>query len=262
MTLTQKQLDARKGKLTASRVAVLMNGDREGIMRLYREMIGKLPEEDLSDVWPVQLGAVTEKLNLDWYERKSRHLLTRRGEVWTHSAFEWAAATLDGWDEELKCPVECKHTGGHEPMEIVIDRYQPQMQWQMYVTNAQQCALSVIMGGREPIIDYVPRAEPYIAEMFRRAGSFMMCVDLRTPPVEIAPVPPPIEPHAVVNMTSNNAWSDAAYNWMDNQTAAEVFEDAKKILKSLVPPEAVRCFGHGIKVTRDRAGRLHIREEG
>src|SRR4029077_7712576 len=87
--LSPAQIEARKGKLTASRVAALMTGDAEKILRLYREMIGEAVEEDLSDVWAVQLGAATESLNLDWYEMR-RNPLSRRGEVVVHPRHDWA----------------------------------------------------------------------------------------------------------------------------------------------------------------------------
>src|SRR5262245_43762424 len=128
--LTPTQIEARKGKLTASRIACLMTGDASAIIKLYREMIGEEQEADLSQVWPVQLGATTEGLNLDWYEMK-RNPLSRRGEVVVHPRYDWAACTLDAWDDTLCCPVEAKHVGGREPFEVVVDRYQPQMQWLM-----------------------------------------------------------------------------------------------------------------------------------
>ena len=61
-------------------------------------------------------------------------------------------ATLDGWIDVLECPIECKHDGGREPLEVIVERYQPQMQWQMECTGADQCALSVIMGASEPVV--------------------------------------------------------------------------------------------------------------
>src|SRR5262245_47111930 len=98
--LTAAQVEARKGKLTASRVAVLMNGDAEGIMRLYQEMRGELAEEDLSGVWPVRLGEATEALNIEWCERKGLKV-SGQGAVIQSSKLEFAAATLDGWIESL-----------------------------------------------------------------------------------------------------------------------------------------------------------------
>jgi len=263
LTLTAEQTAQRKGKLTASRVAVLMKGDREGILRLYKEMIGEEVEENLDDVWAVQLGSVTEKLNLDWYERKmgETYLLEKRGEVVVHQKYEWAAATLDGWDIVIECPVECKHVGGREPLEVIIDRYQPQMQWQMMVTGADTCALSVIMGANEPIVEYVEASPLYQDEMLKRAEYFMMCVDLRKPPVTLDPVAPPVEPTKVINMTGNEAWTRAAERWIQTHGAAETAKDAEKVLKSLMPAEAKKAFGCGCRITRDRAGRMSLRED-
>ena len=84
-----------------------MTGDADKIMRLYREMIGEELPEDLSHVWPVRLGEATEQLQLDWYDMKGG-VVIRRGEVVTHPKLAWAAATLDGWDQDLGCPIECK----------------------------------------------------------------------------------------------------------------------------------------------------------
>jgi hypothetical protein len=36
--------------------------------------------------------------------------------------------------------------------------------------------------------------------------------------------------------------------------------DAAKVLKSLVPPDARKAFGYDVQITRDRAGRLSLRE--
>jgi predicted phage-related endonuclease len=181
--LSQTQREARKGRLTASRVACLMEGDVNKIDRLYREMIGEAEPEDLSHVWAVRLGEVTEQLQLNWFEQKNGTLVTRRGEVVIHPQISWATCTLDGWCPDLNCPIECKHTGGREPFDpVIIDRYQPQIQWQMLVTNATQCALSVIMGANQPIVEFIERRNPYIAEMVLRGKQFMDCVTFGRPP--------------------------------------------------------------------------------
>jgi predicted phage-related endonuclease len=259
MSLTAEQLARREGKLTASRITVLMKGDAVGILQLYREMIGEAVEENLDDVWPVQLGAATEKLNLDWYEKKNKHTINNRGTVSVSEKYPWAAATLDGWIMDLHCPIEAKNVGGREPLEIIIDRYQPQMQWQMMVTGAKQCALSVIMGANEPIVEYLERSQPYIDQMVDRGDYFMMCVSLRKPPVELAPVAPPVEANAEINMTGNATWSASAERWLQTYGAAQTAKDAEKVLKSLMPAVAKRCFGHGVRISRDRAGRLSLR---
>jgi predicted phage-related endonuclease len=259
--LTAEQIKAREGKLTASRVACLMTGDKEALLRLYREMIGEAQPEDLSKVWPVRLGETTEKLQLDWYEQKNAHAVIQRGCVMVHPVMTWAAATLDGWIFDLNCPIEAKHVGGREPFEVIIDRYQPQKQWTMFVTGAPQCALSVIMGASEPIVEFIPRDDAYIEEMVKRGEMFMRHVADKTPPVALDPVAPPADAKKTYDMTGQNAWASSSFVWIETKPAADRCRDAEKILKSLVPADAKKCFGHGTQITRDRAGRLSLREQ-
>jgi len=261
--LTKTQLEARQGKLTASRIAPLMTGDAEKIMRLYQEFIGEAVEEDLSRVWAVRLGEATEALQLAWYEEKNHVILTRRGLLVTHALHDWAACTLDAWDPVLGCPIECKHVGGHEPHEIIAARYQPQMHWQMWITGATRCLLSVIRGADAPIVDAIERDEDYTKEMVKRAQHFMMCVALREPPVEIAPAAPPplVPPDKIINMTGNNMWAGAAGVFLETRNFAQDYDEAKTTLKSLMPEDAKICFGHGIRILRDRRGALHVKED-
>jgi predicted phage-related endonuclease len=259
--LTAEQLEKRKNKLTASRVACLMRGDKYEIDRLYQEMIGEQQPEDLRHVWPVRLGEATEQLNLDWFEEKNRLEVTLRGEVQVHVEHTWAACTLDGWVTHTREPIEAKHVGGREPLEIVIERYQPQMQWIMFVTEAKNCILSVIMGASEPIVEIIERDDAYIEEMFKRGKQFMWHVENRVPPVELEPVPPPVDATKVYDMTSNNQWMSSAFEWLETVDEAAANKDAEKILKSLVPTDAKKCNGGGVMITRNRAGALSLRKQ-
>lgn len=257
--LSPEQLKQRAGKLTASRVAVLMTGDAAGILRLWEEMTGQTQPEDLSGVWAVRLGETTEQLNLEWYERNGNPV-TRRGEVVQHWRIDWAACTLDGWDAVLKCPIETKHCGGREPIEVIIDRYWPQMAWQMECTGADQCALSVIMGANAPVIEYVDRDDDYIDEMLTRGAQFMQHVWSKTPPIVLDPVPPPADATKIIDMAGNNEWASSAFVWIEAKPHADRCKDAEKILKSLVGADVKKAHGHGVQITRDRAGRLSLRE--
>ena len=258
--LTAEQLQARKGKLTASRVAALMTGDVEKIMRLYKEMVGEEVEEDLSHVWPVRLGEATEQLNLDWLEG-SGVKLSRRGEVVVHPKYDWAAATIDAWCNELQCPVEAKHVGGREPLEVIIDRYQPQMQWQMEIAGARQCMITVIMGANPPIVETIERDDSYIAEMLKRGKQFMDCVAAKHPPVVLPAVPAPADASKVYDFSAINSWCSHAADWLDSKDAGKRADDASKILKGMTPADAKKVFGAGVRITRDRAGRLSLRED-
>src|SRR5262249_10314083 len=250
---------ARKGKLTASRIACLIEGDRDAIHRLWLEMTGEVPEEDLSDVWPVQLGEATEELQLRWYGRETAQAVTRRGEGGPRGSVPGPACTLDGWDGALACPIEAKHTGGFEPVEVIIDRYQPQCHWQMECTRAKQCALSIIRGAAEPIVEYLDFDQDYADELVKRGAQFMEHVERRTPPVDMPVIPAPVDATRLIDMSGNNRWASSAAAWLATKPAHDQCRDASEILKSIMPAEAKKCFGHGVQITRDRAGRLSLR---
>lgn len=258
--LSPEQIASREGKLTASRVACLMTGDNEKILNLWRELIGDpafIPD-DLSDVWPVQLGSVTETLNLDWYAKKKAPV-TRRGEVVLHQSNPYFACTLDGWDEALPGPVEAKHVGGREPLAKVIERYMPQLHWQMIVANARKCALTVIEGANEPIVEIIEFDEAYGNELLRRAEAFIDCVRTLTPPVAIAPIAAPVKAEKTYDMREDNEFCDDAVTWLENYEAGKKASAAEKRLKAKVPVDAKRCHAAGIEITRDRAGRLSLK---
>lgn len=260
--LSPDQLEARDGKLTASRVACLMTGDAEKIMNLWRELVGDptFTPEDLSDVWAVQLGSWTEPFNLDWYEKRTGRALDSRGKVVVHPHFEWAAATLDAWDPILYAPVECKHVGGFEPTAKILERYAPQAHWQMMVTGATQCVFSIIEGAREPIIEIVNLDKDYAAELLERANAFMLCVKTMTPPVALAPVAAPVKAEKTYDMTGSNQWGSEAVTWITTRQPAKDFAASEKAIKALIPADAAKCFGHGITASRNKAGSLSIRE--
>jgi predicted phage-related endonuclease len=259
--LTAAQHKARDGKLTASRVACLMTGDQAKILNLWREMVGDpaAVTEDLSGVWPVQLGSTTETLNLDWYARKTGRPVTRRGEVAVHPYYPWAACTLDGWDDELRCPIEAKHVGGREPLSKVIDRYQSQLHWQMLVTGARRATLSVIEGANEPVCETIQYDDAYGDELWRRAEAFWACVEELRPPFSVPPVPPPVIAERIVDMSTSNSWCDSAATWLANLPAKKLAVAAEAALKALVEDDVAKCHGAGVTISRNRAGSLSLR---
>lgn len=261
MTLTDAQRKARDGKLTASRVGVLMTGDDAAVLNLWREMVGDPAwvEDDLSAVWPVQLGSHTETLNLDWYERKTGHAL-ERGRSVTSPDLPWAAATLDGWDIAERMCVEAKHVNNWANIDDVIARYQPQLHWQMYVTQTERAALSVIIGASEPVIEIIQRDLGYMRELVSRAAAFWDCVTTLTPPVALPSFSAPVIPVREVEMQGSNEWASLAADWTTNKVAAKAFEASAKGIKAMVEPDVVRAFGHGIEAKRSRNGAITIKE--
>lgn len=259
MALTAEQLKAREGKLTASRVACLMEGDEAKILNLWRELVGDpaFVPEDYTQVWPVRLGSATEDLHLEWIERK-RGKVSRRGDVALHKDHDWAAATLDGWLDSHQCPVECKHVGGFEKLETVIQRYMPQCHWQMLVTGSPQCLFSVIEGAREPVSEFIVLDKQYGDELMARATTFMKYVRSLTPPVDLPEILAPVKAIKEYDYSTNNAFVSAAADWLTNKAAAKAFDDATVTIKDLCPRDAIKVHGGGVVVNRDRANRLKI----
>jgi hypothetical protein len=260
--LSEAQRLAREGKLTASRIACLMTGDKAKIMQLWRELCGdpSYVEEDLSEIWAVQLGTTTEQLNLDWYQRTKGRSLSRRGEVVLHPDYDWAASTIDGFDAVLPGPVEAKHTSGFEKFDIVLQRYQPQIHWQMECTQTKLCAFSVIEGGRQPRVEIVPYNKAYADELMARALRLMQHVWNMTEPVVLEPMEiRKIDPLINYNFTGNNAWATAADDWLNHRDAAVKHEEAEAKLRELIPNDARTVTGYSIVAKRDRANRISIR---
>lgn len=259
--LTEAQRLARQGKLTASRVAPLMTGDKEKIMEVWRELCGdpSYKEPDLSEIWAVQLGSTTEGLNLDWYEKLYRPV-SRRGEVVQHPNYNWAAATLDGFDVILPGPVEAKHTSGFEKYDVVLQRYMAQLHWQMECTQTRKCAFSVIQGGRQPTVEIIDYDKTYADELMARALRLMEAVWSLTPPVELPPVslarPSVLRDY---NFTGDNRWASAASEWLSHREAAKACKDAEAKIREIFPNDAATATGYGVIVRRDKANRVSVR---
>jgi predicted phage-related endonuclease len=261
VALTDAQKLARAGKLTASRVAPLMVGDKAKIIAVWRELCGdpSYEEESLDDIWVVQLGSLTESLNLDWYEKTTSKILTRRGEVVLHPDYDWAAATLDGFDGSIPGPVECKHVSGFEKFDTVLQRYQPQLHWQMEVTQTRKCAFSVIEGGRQPRVEIIDYNKEYADELMARALRLMEHVWNMTQPVELKPIELKRVSRLIdYNFTGNNSWAAAANDWLLHKEAAKNFDSAEKALRELIPNDAASVTGYGIYAKRDKANRVKV----
>ena len=99
------------------------------------------------------------------------------------------------------------------------------------------------------------------AELLKRAHQFWDFVKRDVEPIILPPAPPPISDWKEYNMTGNDRWRRFAEQWRQTRGAASSCEEASKILKSMVPADAKKCFGDGVVITRDRAGRQFLRAD-
>lgn len=272
--LSPEDIAARKDFIGGSEIRILVDGDPQEINQLWRVKTGRDRPEDLSDLFHVQLGNATEPFNLAWIEKRmTAHLkrwsvVTRGGQRVHHERHAWAAMTLDGWLDDYfgeSRVVQCKHVNGFSKIDNVVDRYQPQGQWEAGVSGADGTILSVIIGTNEPEYRDLQFDPSYFGELMERAERFMACVKNDVAPTGVAPMTlaPKAAPKAIRvgerDMTGDNAWADAAGRWLQNKDAVASFKAAEKDIKELVPKDVQRTFGHGIEVVANKAGALSIK---
>src|ERR1700723_3220377 len=99
-----EQSMGQNGEIAASRrhfiggsdARIIMGSDETALRRLWQEKRGELEPEDLSGNLLVQLGAVTEDLNRNWYEAQTGQVITDVQKHVCHPTIHWMAATMDG----------------------------------------------------------------------------------------------------------------------------------------------------------------------
>lgn len=100
MALSDEQKAFRRQGIGGSDANIIMGGDREKILRLWREKRGEIEPEDLSDVLPVQMGVWTEPFNIMWFEKQTGKTVTGNGEQRKSEEYPWMLCTLDGECDE------------------------------------------------------------------------------------------------------------------------------------------------------------------
>jgi hypothetical protein len=241
-----------------------MSGDESEILREWQRLVGDpaWEPEDLDDSWPVQFGSYIEEFALNWHERKSRCELTRRGEVISHPDRPWFCATLDGFRaDDGGTVIDVKAIGGWRKIPDVIGFYTPQLIGQAACTGAERAALLIVHGGSEPTEHAVEWDANYENMLWERVAAFWHCVETLNPPIPQTPAPAPIAPVKTYDMSTDNLWCVESGIWLENRVAARKFQAAEKELKGLVPLDAIRAFGAGVEIRRNKAGSLALREQ-
>jgi predicted phage-related endonuclease len=253
MSLSPEALAERKLGIGGSDAAKICSGDW---YNLWLDKTGRSEPEDLSANFAVQLGVVTEALNLDWYVLKGGTLAPRGG-VYIHPEHSFMRCTLDGWDPTIPAVIEAKHVNGFSKLPDVVERYTPQVMHQMIVTEIPNGFLSIIIGTNEPVVVPVEYDAWWAEEYIGRCREFWAyVVEDKEPPgaPSMEAPPPPIDKMRVVDMSTSNAWANHAANWLETYKSAAKCEAAKKELKALVEADVREAKGHGVIATRDKRG--------
>jgi predicted phage-related endonuclease len=247
----------RRHFIGGSDARIIIGADEGALIRLWREKRGEAEPEDLSGNLIVQLGVVTEPLNRHWYERNTGRTLKDIQRRVVHPVIKWMAATLDGMVEPGGAVFEAKFMLPWSfSEEGAAEKYMPQLQHNMWVTNATTAALSVITGGGKWVEIIVAADSLYQHLLLTAEKKFWRCVESGEPPrlFGVEPPRPRIEAIRVVDMSSSNSWAEFAGLFRQTRTAFLQHENAKTELKGLMPEDAKEAIGHGIRAKRSKSG--------
>jgi predicted phage-related endonuclease len=259
--LDQAMRAERRAGIGGSDATVILSGDRDKILALWREKRGEQDGADLSANLAVMLGCWTEAFNRLWFEKLTGQRVDRLHIALACPTNPWRRCTLDGYLVEADAIWEAKHTNAFARSEEVVERYMPQLQHNMAVARVERAILSVIFGNHKYEMFEVASDWIYQIELLQAEADFWDCVRTGREPV---PAPPPVAPKPVgtreVCLEGSNAWAAAAADWLEHRGAARLHAAACGQLKELVEPDVARAFGHGIEAKRSKAGAITIRE--
>jgi predicted phage-related endonuclease len=247
----------RRSFIGGSDARIIMGSDEAALRRLWQEKRGELAPEDLSGNLLVQLGAVTEDLNRNWYEANTGQVITDVQKHVCHPTIRFMAATMDGrvwgsgavFESKFMLPWSFSE-------EAAAEKYMPQLQHNMWVVTARTAVLSVITGGGKWVEITTPADPLYQHLIVTAERKFWRCVESGEPPRLFGVDLPPPRLAAVrqVDMSASNAWAAFAGSFVRTRAAHQEHEQAKSELKSLMPEDAKQATGHGVRAKRSKAG--------
>jgi predicted phage-related endonuclease len=265
--LTQAQQRLREYKTTASQVPIIMSGDTDKLIQLWRERIGEIEPEDLSTRWPVQLGSFCETFIADWHQRETGHELVRRQEFVQHPTLDYVSCTIDCYRPFDDTVLDVKVCNAWMSITDIVNYYAGQIRVQQACIGASRGALLLMHGSAEPHEYEVFSDEAYDKEMWGRIAAFQMCCDLLHPPAPLPKIVPPEQYRSVdLEQLEKSAWPNWAHSivpqllaWSETKTAADQHKLATDTIKALTPDDVGRISFSDLGVTRNRAGALSIK---
>jgi predicted phage-related endonuclease len=245
----RRPLTERQAFIGGSDARIIMGGDENALIRLWREKRGEIEPEDLSDNLIVQLGVVTEQLNRRWFQRNTGRSLKDVQHRIRHPVLRWMGATLDGVVSETGAVFEAKFMLPWSfSEEGAVEKHMAQVQHNMWVTNSKTAVLSVITGGGKWVEIPIPADPLYQHLLLTAEKKFWRCVESGAPPRLFGVEPPRAEIEGVrmIDMSYLNTWAEFAGIFLRTREAYAEHERAKAELKALVPEDAREARGHGI----------------
>jgi len=251
----------RKGFIGGSDCVKIMQGEW---LELWQIKTGRIESDNLSENIAVQLGIHTESFNLAWFEKQRNCLLhDHQKSIFTEIGIVPAKGMVDAmWKNSI---VEAKHTNALSNMDIIIERYMPQLQLYCHLAESDGVYLSVIFGNNKWESVYVRRDEEYFNSMWAVVSDFWGYVLRDEEPIGIDTPKVSIDKIAVDEMVKRDASSDNefifyAHEYKQNKTAAKAFETAKTNLKQMVADNEREVYCDLLTIKRSKNGSLLFTE--
>lgn len=262
--MSEEARKARMSSIGGSDAKIIMSGDQAAIERLWREKRGEIESRDMSEVILVNLGNLTESLNADLFEKETGWWVTDEQRKVHYQEWDKAHTTLDGLvrETETSTPfavVEFKFMFpfGFD-IEKAIEKYYPQVQHNMMVTDMPAGYLSILTGAAQWYKAEIEADVFYHAQLLEAEKKFWHCVETGEMPGTPEIVVPLVDRVRVVDMSSSNEWGEHAEWLKKTVTAAKKHESAKKAIKNLMPADAKEASGKGVTVKLSKDGKLLI----
>lgn len=259
MGLTEEQKAFRRKLVGGSDANVIMGGDDEKLLRLWKSKRGEIEDEDLSNILQVQMGTFTEPFNIQWFEKQTGRLVTSNGEQRLHASKSYMGCTLDGLTDDGQTIFEAKHVSGFSNPDEIQDRYMPQLYHNMIVCGLNRAVLSVFYGNHKWEIYNLQRDAIYSMIVEDAVDKFWASVLSGVPPVTINSSKP-TDAVRRVDMSGNNRWADLATQFKDNVTGKKLYDDAVAGMKDMIDEDVAEAYGYGISFKRDKRGSLRVKE--
>lgn len=256
----------RKGFIGGSDVGAIMHGDW---IKLWEVKTGAKEPDDLSRVLPVQLGSFTEQFNIAWFEQDYKCETNGHQEsVFLNYYGVPCKGQLDGKIVERDLDggfdiLECKHTYHHNTFEQCLKQYMPQIQFYLWIAQANGCYLSVIFGNSRWECQYVSKDWDYIKAIQVRVVEFWKCVTENRKPFEDDRAVVSIDKIKVDGMVRRDASTDnefisRAIDYVSQVDDAKVFESTKADLKAMVGDNEREVYCDSLAIKRDKRGALRF----
>jgi hypothetical protein len=221
--LSTEQVARRASCIGGSDANLILSGDRERILALWREKRGEQSPIDLSANLSVMLGSWTEPFNRQWFEKITGRKIDGSNITLCCSTNAWRSCTLDGYLTETNTIWEAKHTNAFTKPEEVLERYMPQLQHNMAVARVQTAILSVIFGNHKFEVFEVASDWVYQIELLQAEIDFWDCVVTGREPIPaVAPAPPKPVGIREICLNGNNAWACASADWLEHRQSAKI----------------------------------------